>query len=88
MKLKNFQVDAALTLPGITSKNVGLVLDNFNSLRDVIESSEEKIVKILGKEVGKMVYEFIHYKHEVQKIQTAKYEKKSFLFLFCFHQEN
>lgn len=69
------QVDAALTLPGITSKNVNLVTNNFNSLKDLFGSSMEKITKVLGKEVGKAVYDFINYKHEVQKIQITKKAK-------------
>lgn len=58
VKVSPALVEALLAIPGITHKNVSLILDNFTSIYDLATSSKERLTMALGKALSEQVYEF------------------------------
>ena len=53
-------------LPGITSSNIETVIGKITSLAELAHTSAEKIESLLGKENGKLLYEFLHSKRGIE----------------------
>ncbi|MFH0711246.1 MAG: ERCC4 domain-containing protein [Candidatus Aenigmatarchaeota archaeon] len=48
------------SLPGVSTKTAGRIIDNFNSPKDFFSSSEKDMEKILGKKKGKGVWKILN----------------------------
>ncbi|ELQ74038.1 Structure-specific endonuclease ERCC1-XPF, catalytic component XPF/ERCC4 [Trachipleistophora hominis] len=64
-KVNNLEIDPyllelLLSIPGINSFCVRRIQQGFNSLSEMIGSSEEKLIRVLGNERGKIVHDFFN----------------------------
>ena len=46
-------------LPGITSKNIRSIMDSVDSLRTLFQFPLERLEGLIGKQSGKMLFDFI-----------------------------
>lgn len=53
-------IEALLCIPGIDYKNIDKILNNFKSMYDLITSEKEKIISILGNDLGSKTYHFFN----------------------------
>ena len=54
--------DILRSLPGVTSKNYKLLMNEVENLQELFKLSVDDLKKIIGAEPAKKLYEFIHHK--------------------------
>ena len=69
-------IDLLRKLPGITSSNIENVIAKITSLVDLAHTSAEKIESLIGKENGKLLYEFLHSKRAIEAPPLKKVSQK------------
>ena len=63
--------DLLHTLPGITAKNAGYVMNRVRSMRELCELPLEQLQDILGNEPGKTCWEFLHWGEESTSLSVT-----------------
>lgn len=53
-------VDMLRTMPGVTSKNFTYICNNVRNVQELCHMSSESIQQLIGSELGKKLYEFLH----------------------------
>lgn len=70
------QVDLLLTLPGIDTKNVHRLLNNFNNFAEICTKTESELTRILHSEQnGKKVFKFLHHSHKNACFEQKRKQK-------------
>ncbi|KAG2226446.1 hypothetical protein INT45_000614 [Circinella minor] len=59
--------DILRSLPGVTSKNYKLLMNDVKNLQELFKLSVDDLKKIIGAEPAKKLYEFIHHKTGLQE---------------------